>query len=95
MEKASEDARGQVDSRLDYCIERVDTVYNAIEEHVDEISDMKRKLCDVIDQFNVIDDYIRVCEGDPTTISRRKCIFFNQRPLSKEERLRVCSSPPG
>ena len=43
MEKASEDEKGQVDSRLDYCIERVDTVYNAIEEHVDEISDMKRK----------------------------------------------------
>ena len=74
MEKASEDEKGQVDSILDYCIERVDTVYNAIEEHVDEIS---------------------VCEGDPTTISRRKCIFFNQRPLSKEERLRVCSSPLG
>ena len=44
MEKASEDERGQVDSRLDYCIERVDTVYNAIEEHVDEISDIGKKI---------------------------------------------------
>ena len=33
LEKASEDEKGQVDY-----IERVDTVYNDIEVHVDEIS---------------------------------------------------------
>ena len=48
MEKASEDEKGQVYSRFDYCIERVDTVYNAIEEHVDEISDIESKFGDVV-----------------------------------------------
>ena len=38
-----EQEKGQVDSRFDYCIERIDKCYNAIEDHVDdEISDMKK-----------------------------------------------------